>query len=324
MEGKKLASKALAIAALVLCSPLVTLVRAQDSGSLSTAVKYPSSELSQALATPTSCDCSCDAVKADGSKATAQELLDQKAQLACSTCCESDELLQAMAEFLPESERTTEPGQACNEPQGLLSVFLQPVCWNVPSGAGCQFPFIVGYNQIVIDCTTSNDVKPWCVYDMDAWNSRGEGWGYCAPKAPASDSDPASSSTNTSSPSSSSSSSTAEGGRTYTSDNLDKIIANLTAGQEEYLSSGKNEDVVAQVKDSGGLTPAGIALVVVVVLLIVGIIAGTGVVIWKLRNKIKMRRSSKFQQMEPIGKGGIGPAGPDNNNNQAEVSMTSV
>jgi len=42
------------------------------------------------------------------------------------------------------------------------------------------------------------------------------------------------------------------------------------------------------------------------------------VVIWKLRNKIKQRRSSKFQQMDKTG--AIGPAGPADKN----ITMTEL
>ena len=120
---------------------------------------------------------------ATGLTAPKEDLVTQKAQLACSTCCEEGELLEAMTPYLPTKNRVTAGGQSCNEPSGFLSIFLQPTCWQAPKAAKCEFPFIVGYNQVVVDCTKHNDNKEWCVYDMEAWNTRGAGWGYCAPAA---------------------------------------------------------------------------------------------------------------------------------------------
>jgi hypothetical protein len=328
MGKLKLAKAALLVATMVLATT-TCYVDAQGTSSTSmfpsSPTRYPeSNEVSQALQQAAVCDCSCEAVRPDGTRTSADELLKGTgAQMACSTCCQSDELLQAMSELLPESDRRTRAGRACNEQEGLLAIFLAPTCWDVQTGYQCQFPFIEGSNQIVIDCTTTghtNDYQPWCVYDMEAWNMRGEGWGYCSeattatPSTSTGESDPTSSATEEDPSSPSSSAATTA----PSSDNLDKIVANLTAVQEDFLKAGAEEDVVNQVKNSGGLTPAGIAVVTVICLLVVGIIAGTGVVIWKLRNKIKQRRSSKFQQMDKTG--AMGPAGPADKN----ITMTEL
>ncbi|UPR02386.1 fibronectin type-II domain-containing protein [Chloropicon primus] len=244
------------------------------------------------------CDCSCRAVDTSGQTVPSDLLLENKAQLACSTCCESNELVDAMAPFLPKNTRETVGGKACNEPKGLLSVFLQPTCWTVAAGEACDFPFIVGYNQVVVDCTLTGETKPWCVYDHDAWNERGEGWGYCAPK---------SSDQGTTDPPSSSSSQQPE------SENLDKILANLTETQEASLSANE-KDLYSTVKTSGGLTPAGIAVVTVICVLIVGIMVLTGFVIWKLRSRIKQRRQQAFHEMDK-------PRSPGGGQNQGEVAM---
>jgi len=299
----KISVRSLHFASFVAAVLAISSAYAQQTASVP--VKYPSNELQQALTSTTAqtCQCSCDVVNSqDGSKADTSELLDQKAQLACSSCCEDDELLDAMAEHLPESQRTTEGGRVCNEPQGLLAVFLQPICWNVPEDSKCKFPFITNYNQIVVDCTTTSDTKEWCVYDMDAWNKRGEGWGYCAEA-----SEPV--------PTSSSSQSSNTAVKEITPDPLDNIIANLTASQEEYLKAGSDDNIVNQVKTSG-LSTEGIIVVSVICVVLVGVIAGIGVGIWKMRNRIKQRRISKFQQMDKQNSG-IGPAGQ-------EVSMTTV
>lgn len=328
MGKLKLAKAALLVATMVLATT-TCYVDAQGTSSTSmfpsSPTRYPeSNEVSQALQQAAVCDCSCEAVRPDGTRTSADQLLKGTgAQMACSTCCQSDELLQAMSELLPESDRRTRAGRACNEQEGLLAIFLAPTCWDVQAGYQCQFPFIEGSNQIVIDCTTTghtNDYQPWCVYDMEAWNMRGEGWGYCSeattatPSTSTGESDPTSSATEEDPSSPSSSAATTA----PSSDNLDKIVANLTAVQEDFLKAGAEEDVVNQVKNSGGLTPAGIAVVTVICLLVVGIIAGTGVVIWKLRNKIKQRRSSKFQQMDKTG--AMGPAGPADKN----ITMTEL
>jgi hypothetical protein len=327
MGKLKLAKAALLVATMVLATT-TCYVDAQGTSSTSmfpsSPTRYPeSNEVSQALQQAAVCDCSCEAVRPDGTRTSADELLKGTgAQMACSTCCQSDELLQAMSELLPESDRRTRAGRACNEQEGLLAIFLAPTCWDVQTGYQCQFPFIEGSNQIVIDCTTTghtNDYQPWCVYDMEAWNMRGEGWGYCSeattatPSTSTGESDPTSSATEEDPSSPSSSAATTA----PSSDNLDKIVANLTAVQD-FLKAGAEEDVVNQVKNSGGLTPAGIAVVTVICLLVVGIMAGTGVVIWKLRNKIKQRRSSKFQQMDKTG--AMGPAGPADKN----ITMTEL
>lgn len=290
--------------------------------------RYPESDqVSQALQQAAVCDCSCEAIGPDGTRTTPAELLKGNgAQMACSTCCESEELLQAMSELLPESQRTTQAGRACNEQQGLLAIFLAPTCWDVQAGNQCQFPFIEGTSQIVIDCTNTpskNGPYGWCVYDMEAWNMRGEGWGYCAPKGPdaaatgppSAANEPATSNEKEETlPSSSPSSESAA----TSSDNLDMITANLTASQEDFLSAGAEDDVVNQVKNSGGLTPAGIAVVTVICILVVGLLIGTVVVVYKLRNRIKMRRSSKFRQMDKTG--AIGPAGAADKN----ITMTEL
>ena len=65
-------------------------------------------------------------------------------------------------------------------------------------------------------------------------------------------------------------------------------------------------------KNSDGLTSAGIAVVVVICVLVVGVLAGAGVVIWKLRNRIKQRRHQSFHNMD---KGSA---------NGREVSMTGI
>ena len=91
----------------------------QNGGTAPT--RYPSSELSEAItaSSPSSfpssssssssggCDCKCDVVKADGTKAKAEALLDGDgdAQLSCSACCKSSELLKEMSEHLPVSLR---------------------------------------------------------------------------------------------------------------------------------------------------------------------------------------------------------------------------
>ena len=87
----------------------------QNGGTAPT--RFPSSELSEAItaSSPSSfpssssssssggCDCKCDVVKADGTKAKAEALLDGDAQLSCSACCKSSELLKEMSEHLPVS-----------------------------------------------------------------------------------------------------------------------------------------------------------------------------------------------------------------------------
>eukprot|EP00216_Chloropicon_sp_CCMP2111_P002494 CAMPEP_0198234532 /NCGR_PEP_ID=MMETSP1446-20131203/531_1 /TAXON_ID=1461542 ORGANISM="Unidentified sp, Strain CCMP2111" /NCGR_SAMPLE_ID=MMETSP1446 /ASSEMBLY_ACC=CAM_ASM_001112 /LENGTH=292 /DNA_ID=CAMNT_0043915327 /DNA_START=286 /DNA_END=1164 /DNA_ORIENTATION=- len=234
------------------------------------------------------CDCYCTAVDADGRDATQEQLLNQEAQLSCSTCCSPDELLEKMKEYLPNIGRVTRQGKACNEPSGILSIFLNPVCWKVNKGQPCQFPFLLGYNQVVVNCTTASEAsgEPWCVYDMDAWKERGEGWGYCAPESQESLEEALGS---------------LQEPRTLDDENdpLDQIIANLSRSQlETSLGYAQEPGVVTTVQNSGGLKPAGIAAIVVVSLLIVGVLALSGFAIWKLRNRIKLRRSSKFRSMD--------------------------
>jgi len=182
----------------------------------------------------------------------------------------------------------------------ILCVFVcvQPTCWQAPAGASCQFPFIVGYNQVVIDCTETGDDKPWCVYDMDEWNTKGEGWGYCAPAPASSAAGGSASAPATGQDQASGSEAPEEASLPQT--NLDRIVANLTKAQEESLSA-KEGDFVHDVTSSGGLTSAGIAVVTVICVLVVAILVGTGVVIYKLRNRIKQRRHQTFHQMD--GKG---------------------
>lgn len=288
----------------------------QNGGTAPT--RYPSSELSEAItaSSPSSfpssssssssggCDCKCDVVKADGTKAKAEALLDGDgdAQLSCSACCKSSELLKEMSEHLPESSRTTAGGQTCKEASGILSIFLQPTCWMAPAGATCQFPFIID-NQVVIDCVADRKGNPsWCVYDMVSWNQRGEGWGYCAE---------ASSSTTPATKKNTTTESVAPRS-TARRPSGQLILTNLTRTQEEFLSASDDADFVDSVKNSDGLTSAGIAVVVVICVLVVGVLAGAGVVIWKLRNRIKQRRHQSFHNMD---KG---------NANGREVSMTGI
>ncbi|WZN65952.1 hypothetical protein HKI87_13g75150 [Chloropicon roscoffensis] len=239
------------------------------------------------------CNCACRPVnRATGRETSPAELMDGDAELACSKCCEGQELVEAMAPYLPVNRRTTTDREACNEPSGLLSIFLRKKCWSVPAGKACEFPFIVGYNQVVVDCTETGEDAPWCVYDYDAWNEKGQGWGYCAPKriTPA---------LGAISNSTTASNSTAAPG----SDSLDKIIANLTSNQEASLAAYE-ESTFDEVKNSDGLTTAGIAVVTVVCVLIVGIFVLSGFVIWRYRNRIKQRRMHTFHDMDKPGSPG--------------------
>ena len=73
--------------------------------------------------------------------------------------------------------------------------------------------------------------------------------------------------------------------------------------------------MTAQVKNSSGLTPAGIAVVTVVCIVILGIFVLAGIVIYRLRNRIKERRSKAFHSMDA----GNNPGAAGGNN--GEVAM---
>ena len=105
MGKLKLTKAALLVATMVLATT-TCYVHAQGTSMFpSSPTRYPeSTEVSQALQQAAVCDCSCEAVRPDGTRTSADELLrGTGAQMACSTCCQSDELLQAMSELLPVS-----------------------------------------------------------------------------------------------------------------------------------------------------------------------------------------------------------------------------
>jgi len=239
------------------------------------------------------CDCACKAVTSGGQEASQDDLLKQKATLSCSTCCEPEELIEEMKPYLPELERFTKDSKACNSPNGLLSIFLQPTCWKVEEDLPCSFPFIYGYNQVVVNCTQAGDKKPWCVYDMDKWNAAGEGWGYCKPY------EPKDSGVLNEDVIAALNPNKTETAKTLNDTQVDKILASLTTEQQKALKENDQfNSFLSSVKHSGGLTTAGIAAIVVVCILIVGVLITAVVVTWKLRNRIKLRRESKFQNME--------------------------
>lgn len=239
------------------------------------------------------CDCSCKAVTPSGEEASQEDLLKQKATLSCSTCCEPEELIQEMKPYLPKLERFTKESKACNSPNGLLSIFLQPTCWKVEEDMPCSFPFIYGYNQVVVNCTQAGEKKPWCVYDMDKWNAAGEGWGYCKPY------EPKISDVLDENVIAALNPNTTITAQTLNDTQVDKILASLTSEQQKALQENDQfNDFLSSVKNSGGLTTAGIAAIVVVCILVVGVLVTAVVVTWKMRNRIKLRRDSKFQSME--------------------------
>ena len=156
---RKLVKAAFLVAAIahVFGSATFTHVYAQGTTSSSsfpdTPSRYPESDqVSQALQQAAVCDCSCEAIRPDGTRTTPAELLKGNgAQMACSTCCESEELLQAMSELLPVSESSgllhlllSCPSFYCSIciPQSPLPVRLLEILTNIFLLA-CHLPFFI-------------------------------------------------------------------------------------------------------------------------------------------------------------------------------------
>jgi len=302
------------------------------------------------------CYCECHIASPEGGMGNHSDITSGEGQLHCAACCSDDQLTRAMREVLPTVARETVAGRACNHPSGILSVFLSPTCWDVPEGASCQFPFVMADNQIVINCTdeAEHTGKEWCMYDPEDWARDGTGWGYCAEPKSAyetlaaqlddvrpSEQDVLSDQLGDVQPNEQDVLSDQLGDVQPNAQDvldeqlaelqnpavqeavshLDKILANLTSMQQESLSAGNTDkDVISQYQQSGGLTPAGIAAVVVVCLLVVGGIVGAGFGVWRMRNRIKQRRESKFAQMQDEA-----PSGRlDHSSGNGEVSMTAL